>query len=348
MEKNEYFRLMREASDIADKIILETIKSRYNSSLYSLVSELPIKRAQSGRPKSRPAILRFSYELAGGENWMEVKNAIAAIEMMNLSTYILNYFLDDKGGEKPIKQRKNECIASMILRELAQELILTVADKVSNKIFIKIDKKFSEINQFTSGIGQWIDGNMLREVDDEYMNVYIERCKGLTGTFMQNVASIGGLLAEAPENEISKLGSFGLNYGIIIQMINDLGDFLPFKIAKQSVGKVYQDQYSDLKHGCITFPAYYLICNGTEKDKEIILSVKGNLEAKEQDCLDITSSIMRLGILSAIKSELKPFAEKAKSNLHTFPKSIARDFLSTSLSIYRTNKFSTHLRGLTY
>ena len=353
MEKNEYFGLMKETSDVADEIILDKIKSRYVGPLYDLVSDLPSRKARSGKPKSRPAILRFSYELAGGENWIEYKNVAGAVEMLNLSTYVLNYFLDDKGGEKPIHQRKNECMASMILRELAQELILDSIGNIDSRTSMEIIRRFSEINHFTSGIGQWLDATSLRLEDwplrDEYdiqsyMADYIERCEGLTGVFMKNVAAIGGLLAGASKSEITKLEEFGRNYGILVQIINDLGDFIPPKIGVQGIGKVYQDQYSDLKHGCITFPAYHVLRVGTSEQKEAIIRVKGNMEAV--DCFDVTEVLIESGAVEEAKKLASSFAKTARRALDRFPKSLARDFLSTSLSISRTNKFYGAFRNI--
>ena len=100
MDKDKYFHLMRETSEVTDRIILDAIGERYSGSLRDLVSELPLKRANSGKAKSRPAIFRFSYESTGGQDWKKYENVAASLEMLNISTYTLNYVIDEKGGEK--------------------------------------------------------------------------------------------------------------------------------------------------------------------------------------------------------------------------------------------------------
>jgi len=337
---------MGETSEITDQIIIDTIRKRFNGQLEHLMLELPQKRAESGKPKLRPAIFRFTYEIAGGKYWRRYENIAAAMEMLNLSTYVLNYVLDDKGGEKPKQQRNNECIVSMIQRELAQQLLITDGTNLSFNDYLAIDKRFSEINIFTSGIGQYLDGNHLRSIEDNYVDEYVRRCEGLTGKFMQYISEIGGIIAGSPEEELKKLGRFGINPGILVQIINDLGDYCPSKAGKQSVGKVYQDQYSDLRHGCITYPAYIVLTQGTKEEKETVKRVQNNLKATEEDCLGVTRAFTRLKGCQQVKKMTRKFVKEAKEALEMFPKSEARDFLSVSLSISRTNKFYEALRRI--
>lgn len=345
MNKDIYFKLMKETSDISDRIILDSIDKNLQGDLHDLVLELPKKRANSSKAKSRPAIFRFAYELAGGKDWKQYENVAASLEMLNLSTYVLNYVLDDKGGEKPKQQRNNECMTAMIQRELAQDFLRTAYDKISYDKFVDIDKRFSEINRFTSGIGQYLDGNRLRDQEENYLEIYIERCEGLTGKFMQNISEIGGILAGATCKQITALGEFGKNYGTLVQIINDLGDYLPE--TTKSVGKVYQDQYSDLRHGCLTFPAYYVLEHGSESDKEAVKKVKGNLNVSLDECNTVTKAFVRLGGVKEIKNLARHYAKKAKQALNEFDKCEARDFLSTALLIYRSNKYYDSLKNYT-
>ncbi len=344
MNKDLYFRLMKETSDISDNIILDSIDQNLQGDLHDLVLELPKKRASSGKAKSRPALLRFAYELAGGKDWKQYENVAAALEMLNLSTYVLNYVLDDKGGEKPKQQRNNECMVSMIQRELAQDLMRSVSDKLSYDQFIAVDKKLSEINKFTSGIGQYLDGNKLREIEECYLEVYLKRCEGLTGKFMQYISEIAGIIAGSPSEQVNALGKFGLYYGTLVQIINDLGDYLPE--TTKSVGKVYQDQYSDLRHGCLTFPAYCVLKYGGTSDIEAVNKVKGNLNASLDECKKVTSAFVRLGGVRKVKSLAENYARKAKEALNQFDKCEARDFLNTTLLIYKNNKYYAALKRI--
>ncbi|MBU0615818.1 MAG: polyprenyl synthetase family protein [Nanoarchaeota archaeon] len=346
MLADEYFGMMKETSDIVDRIILETITSQFKGDICDLILDLPRKRAESNRPKSRPAIFRFAYEAAGGNHWGQYENIAAAIEMLNTSTYVLNYVLDDKGGEKPKLQRNNECIASVIQRELAQELLIKDGKKLPLEDFLAVCNRFSEINRFTSGIGQYADGNHLRDIDGDYINIYVQRCEGLTGVFMKNIAEIAGILAGVDEDKVRALGEFGRNYGTMVQIINDLGDFLPYKVGKQSVGKVYQDQYSDLRHGCITYPAYLILTQGNEQEKQTVEKVKGSLDAAQQDCLAVTEAFVGINGIQQVKDLARLFAKSAKTALVVLPKCKARDFLSASLSMYRSNKFYDSFRVL--
>ena len=264
--------------------------------------------------------------------------------MLNLSTYVLNYVLDDKGGEKPKQQRNNECMVSMIQRELSQDLIRSISNKLSYDQFVLVDKRFSEINKFTSGIGQYIDGNELKNIGKCHLETYIERCECLTGKFMQNVAEIGGIIGGAKDKQVKALGEFGKNYGTLVQIINDLGDYVP-ETTTQSIGKVYQDQYSDLRHGCLTFPAYYIVQYGNGIDREAVNNVRENVNASLEDCMEVTKAFVRLHGVKEIEHFARNYAERSKQALKIFDKCEARDFLSTMLLIYKSNKYYDALKS---
>jgi|GEM_PF-4495933 len=338
MNERRYFALMRETSDITDKIILDEIERVYSGRLREEVSDLPRRRVERRKPKSRPALMRMTYELCGGKNWRDFENVAAALEMLNLSTYVLNYVLDDKGGEKPKQQRNNECMVAMMQRELAQGLVRKDATKMTLEQYLAIDERLSEINRFTSGVGQFLDGNTLREVQENHVEAYIARCEGLTGRFMQYVAEIGGILAGSSEEEVHHLGEFGRNYGTIIQIINDLDDYLPEEGVGRSAGKVYQDQYSDLRHGCLTFPAYLVMTQGTEEEKAAVEQVQGRIDAPPSECYKVTEALLRIDAVNQGKELAKGLAKEAKKALQHFEKSEARDYLSAALSVYRSNR----------
>lgn len=346
MDKTAYFSFMKKTSDITDKLIQETIDERFTGRIHDLISDLPRKRARSDKPKIRPALLRSSYELAGGKDWRRYQHVAAAVELLNISTYTLNNVLDDKGGQKPARERHNECIAAMVQRELAQGLLKKDAHRLTLQQYLKLDDKFSDINTYTSGIGQYLDGNALRDIPNNYLQTYIERCQGLTGIFMQDTAQLGGILADANDKQQDDLGTFGRNYGIVIQIVNDLGDYLPQSIGMESASKVYQDQYSDLRHGCLTLPAYHILKKGTAQERAAVNAIKGVIDAPEHACLPVTKALLRTGGIATVKMLANEYARQAKRALHRFDKSPARDFLSVALSISRTNKFYNAFRAL--
>ncbi|MFH1505944.1 MAG: polyprenyl synthetase family protein [archaeon] len=346
MEQERYFRLMEETSDITDKIILDTIKHSCAGPIGELVIDLPKRRADNDSPKIRPAVFRFTYELALGGNWRRFENTAAAVEMLNLSTYVLNNVLDDKGGLKNKKRRDNESIASHILRELAGELVRQDASKLTFDQYLKLEEILSQNNRFVTGNGQYVDGNLLREIDKDYEGIYRVRCALLTGESMASAARLGAIASglDFSDGEFRALSLYGNAYGTIVQMVNDAGDFVPLQEGEGlTVSKVYQDQYSDLRHGCITLPAYVVLTEGTEEEKEAVNRVRGNLEPSMEDCLAVTGAFVKLGGPSRVREMTIPLAELAREQLYRFPESEARDFLENTLEMARWNKYFDYL-----
>lgn len=350
MKREEYFQKMRETSEVTDPIIMESVEylKETNKGLYDFITNIPAfsKRVEK-KDKLRPFLLRLSYELVGGKNWKNVVQACAAVEIFNISTYVDNAFFDNKNNIKE-GDKVNYVISARILRNLAEKLLREVSKKNPERLMEllrEIDHdcylaQFEDINQIKKE----------REFKDseDYLKAYLHRCEGLTGRFFENITKIGAILAEATEDQINDLGIVGRNIGIIDQIVNDVGDFVPPKEGFVDFEKVYQDQFNDIRSGKITLPVYYVLQFGSDEDKRMINSVLGNKKSRNGDLGFVAEVLVKSGAIQYSKETAKEYAREARSLLNNFEKSESRDYFKLMSRIYRTNKYMASFRILSH
>ena len=350
MDKNAYFKLMKETSGEIIPFLINRINDvarsdkRLQDILFFFVSERLKKRTFL-----KPFILRLSYQVCGGTNWEKIVPIGAAIELLNISSYQANSAFDEKYKVLSKAQKDNQFIASMIIRELASDIVL---DTLKHEVVTeRILQELGRINKYIY-IGQHYDLNVLQahrfdlSLDlQDYMPMYLERCYGLSGSFNEYIMYIGGLLAGAEEEKLKALKEFGKNFGIALQIVNDIGDLIPPGLDS-FIAREYQDFFSDIKNGRLTLPIFYSLKFGKKEDTERIMKLQGSSCMRKQDIFEVTRLLNQSGGIPYARKVATQFAKRAKQYLGVFDLNMSRTFLSVLLSMITTNKYFVALRKL--
>ncbi len=359
MEREEYFDMMRETAGLVNPAILEFLEplKRENENLYEIIMKLPRKRVLSrgdtlNKPMIRPSYVRLSYEACGGKDWREIIPACVSMELLNISTYVANKVFDHKGGERNEAEINNEFIASLVLRDCASRAMSGIYHLVDRETYASIQDRIAEIDTVIN-IGQYIDMNELRigdldsfESEECYLRKYEKKCYGFCGHFYGNLGVIGSKLSgnNSRENE-DALFNFGRLFGSALQVVNDIGDYVPPESGAYDVEKHYQDQYSDFRNGRLTLPLYnaLMVSDAVRKRvKEIFY----NGDFSRENLRWMSDIIYSSGAFRQSKLYSKRLSNEAKRYLDVLPESRARDMLSVMVSQVRTNKYFAAFREL--
>ena len=338
-----YKKLMVETSKEIGGIILSYLEpiEKENKELYKICSELPKKKI--GTFESRAYFLRFSFEACSGRKWTEaIKRACAAIELELASMYFTNRIFDDKGGKEILGKPNNQFIAAMITRDLASQALTKACSKVDYKTFVKIKDIFDEINKIFY-IGQFLEigvnlYNPKNELNwDVSTDLYYRRNYAVNNSFFEKLGIIGATLGKGTEKEIEALAGFGKNYGMALQMINDIGDFVPPELNSGTEEKLSEDAYSDIKHKKLTLPIIYTLIKGTNVDRNLVIkSLNG--EYDKDILIEITKILVNNGSIDYTKEKVSEFIRKAKIYLKIFSGK-KRDILEQMCFISYSNRY---------
>jgi len=348
-----YFKYMNETTSRTEKFILRELDKlkKLNKEDYSLVAENLLKRIKTKRPKIRPGLVRLGYEICGGKNWKKIVPICAAIEILNVSTYTINKIFDEKGGGWDKKRINNNIIAGIKQRELAHYILHWATKLVSPKKFVDINKLFIKTNDITYS-GQVIDLNDLNlrnKIPDfkEFMKKYTKRCHYFGGNFYRNALVIGGLLANGTQVQLDALWKSGYFLGTGIQMVNDIGDFVPEdQKPYEEAFKYYQDQFGDLRSGKLTLPIYLLIKNSSKEEKEFILSQVGKTKTTKNEGYKLAILLFKTDTFRGCKKITKKYIKDMKDQLILFENSKIKNLLSATPSIIKSSIYWKKLREI--
>lgn len=352
MDRIEYFEELRRTSDIIKPIIERYLGGIYqkHEGVYKRTFFLASERMKKDILLLKPFLVRLSYEITGGKHWERISPICAAAEIINISSYQANLSFDGKYGQYSRDDKNNQFIASMITRELASDMVYDMNGSINLTQVEKIAHSFGESNKYIY-VGQYYDLNILTWKSlhlfndiTSYLKLYTERCDYLSGLFSEQCALIGGILSDACEEELSALKIFGRNFGIGLQIVNDIGDFVPSNsILGNSLKKSY-DQYNDLRQGKITLPIFGVLRFGDDLQKKKILEILDTCNVSESNLAEVTRIMISTGSFSFSKKLAKKYMKKAKDALRQFEPSYARSLLSMMASQIKSNKYFAALR----
>jgi geranylgeranyl pyrophosphate synthase len=248
MKREEYFTFLQETSNSVSPVIEKYVEPFLDSDreIYNILMHF-IKRRLNKR-LLKPALLRLSYEICGGKDWEKVIPAAAAFELINISSYQANSAFDNKLGVFTQPEKDSQFIAAMITREIAAKAASELKKDFSDQVMHKVYESLTESN-YHIYLAQHYDLNLLNVVNYEhylkeeiYLREYYKRCFYGSGIFNGLCAYVGALLAGGNPDQQNALRSFGENYGTALQIVNDIGDYIPTGIDSM-INRTFQDQW---------------------------------------------------------------------------------------------------------
>lgn len=346
MNKDAYFNEMRQTSEIVGVIIEQSISEAaaqhdgLGAALYKYVGP----RLERHQPMLKPFLIRLSYEISGGKDWIEIAPVCAAAELINVSSYQANYALDGKAGNGTQRQKSDCFIASMITRELASMQLIRFASRNGHHREALELLRFASVSNQSIYYGQFADTNQLVfrnrirnfACEEEFLREYERRCAALSGEFTAQCAVIGARLGGASEADVSNLHDLGWCFGTGLQVVNDIGDLAPAIYANIDFHKNREDLLSDLRFGKITAPIYFaFISEATgQSDKSWTKMSRDELDQR----------LMATGALARSRALAKSYYKRCRMLIRGFPNSGSRDLFSTMISSLRSNKYFWALR----
>ncbi|MBP0015631.1 MAG: polyprenyl synthetase family protein [Roseofilum sp. SBFL] len=329
---SKYFEMMTEISQETDAII-----KHYTDHLNEEVKQLPMKRY--GHPRLRDLQIRTGYEINGGKNWKELTPVCASFEILNCSTYVINWFLDEKHGYETSESKRNLVIAGFQLREIAQQILedygmtalIPLLSKINHQIYLGQRMDIQELK--VSRIGEYPEYN-------EFLDAYQQRCRLLSGVFYGSCFLAGSIVAGEPDHLLYEMGAI---YGSATQAANDFGDFaLPVQCLSK-LEKPYQDQFSDFINGKLTLAVYLMTqrSNAQECNRLEELRYKG---IEENEYREILCLLVNKGVYADCLAYLKQEHKRCKNMLYTKEKTVHRDMIASILVRITSNKFLSQLR----
>ena len=293
---------------------LETINSIIIEKLGSkvpLIHEIASYLILSGGKRLRPLLTSCSFRLFE-KNTIENINHIglaAAVEFIHAATLLHDDVIDESK-----KRRGNLSVnevwgnkTSVLVGDFLFSRAFQLMAKYGNNAVLKL---LSDTSVIIS------EGEMLELSNDKdptiNEDIYYDVINGKTASLFSAACQVGGMSAQGSYKEVEYLKSFGANFGMSFQLIDDAIDYSSSNIT---LGKNIGD---DFKEGKITLPIIlaYLRSNKTEKEfwKKTIV----HLKQEKDDFHHAINIIKKYDCIADTIDRARHFANVAIDSLGSF------------------------------
>jgi len=253
---SQLIHLCKEDLELTNALILKKLDSEVPI-IHKIASYLIL----SGGKRLRPLLTSCCYHLIDEKN-KNNKNYIglaAAVEFIHTATLLHDDVVDES------KQRRG----SLSVNEVwGNKTSVLVGDFLFSRAFQLMTKYGNlEILKVLSDTSVTIsEGEMLELSNDKdpkiNEDIYFKVINGKTASLFSAACKVGVISAKANEKEIESIKSFGTNFGMSFQLVDDAIDY---SSTNESLGKNIGD---DFKEGKITLPIILAYTRSNDREKK--------------------------------------------------------------------------------
>ncbi len=292
-----------------NSLILEKIDSKI-----PLIQEIASHLILSGGKRLRPLLTSCCYNLCKkkDDNDKNYLGLAAAVEFIHAATLLHDDVIDES------RKRRGSLTANEIWGNKTSVL---VGDFLFSRAFQLMAKYGStEILKVLADTSVIIsEGEILELSNDKNPaineNIYFDVIDGKTASLFSAACKIGAISANTTIEKIEALKSFGTNFGMSFQLIDDAIDY---SSSSNNLGKNIGD---DFKQGKVTLPIILAYLRSNNNEKEFWKKTIENLHQDQDDFKKAISIIKKYDCIKDTIERAKHFANIAKDSLGVFNES---------------------------
>ncbi|HUI39759.1 MAG TPA: polyprenyl synthetase family protein [Methanothrix sp.] len=283
-----------EEYDLINHELAELVKGLPESDLGEVIAYV----LSSPGKRVRPLILIFSAR-AFGASPAQALNAALAIELVHAASLVHDDILDCG-----VERRGSP---SAIERFGTEAALLAGDFLISKSIELISGYSRSVICTFSRACMSMSEGEMLDLSRACTLNDYYQCISQKTASLFATSASMGGLIARAPPEDVTRQERYGLNLGLAYQILDDLEEFLGIDQGKVSrKTSVILQRFSE--NMCSKGNLHDL--HAEEKRRARVTALQTCVKAIEDHCLKAKSALYESSGDAAMKSRLESIVDE--------------------------------------
>lgn len=266
----------------------------------------------------RPFLLCVSYK-PNCEVHEEILSIAAAIELIHISTLVIDDVLDDsklRNKNQSVIGKwglKNALTSGMVMASSGFALLtnaLSRLDICRNKIAVieMVSNSYKDVN-----LGQFLDLYYEKKsnVNEEQ---YFEMITKSTASFIQTPLVVGAMLWDAPFEHVSILEKIGIEIGIAYQLRDDVIDIIG---ESEFTGK---PEFGDIRQRKMRLPLIHLLTKLKGNDLKLVKNVL-SMERPliDNELKDIINLMNMVGSLDYVINKTKEYCEYAYLSIGRLP-----------------------------
>ena len=319
-EVNKLTILCHEDLESTNTLIIEKLDSNV-----PLIKEIASYLILSGGKRLRPLLTACTFHLINKkkDNSKNYIGLAAAVEFIHAATLLHDDVIDES------KKRRGSLSANEVWGNKTSVL---VGDFLFSRAFQLMTKYGNlEILKILSDTSVVIsEGEVLELINDKDLtineDIYFKVINGKTASLFSAACQVGGISANGSLKEIEAIKSFGTNFGMAFQLIDDAIDY---SSTDEKLGKNIGD---DFKEGKITLPIILAYLRSNDEEK---IFWNKNLVNLDQSSDDLAKAILIIKKYHCIKDTIdraRHFTNVAIDSLETFENNEYRETLMNLIS----------------
>lgn len=263
----------------------------------------------SGGKRVRPALTLLAGKLSNGGNLDALIPVATGVELLHTAT-----LMHDDTIDISTKRRGKPTAASIwgwgVATLAGDYLFSRAAELVSQANNVRADRLFAQ-TLMALCTGELEESFSSFDLNQNRQS-YLRKIGNKTASLFAMATESGGIIAEASEEAIEALRSYGYNLGMAFQIVDDIFDFTA---GEEELGKPVA---SDLLHGHLTLPA--ILLKEQRPDDNPVNDIFEHRDIERN--LELAIQMIRnSGIVSECYRSAQDFITEACRALDIFPES---------------------------
>ncbi len=300
------------------KLVDQLIQQRMVSQNAPRIPEVTAHLVNAGGKKIRPLLTLAAARMCGYEGPFHIHLA-ATVEFIHTATLLHDDVVDESA------QRRGRPTANRLWDNKSSIL---VGDYLFSRAFqLMVDTKSLRVLDILSNASATIaEGEVLQLTAAQNIatteDIYLKVVRGKTAALFSAATEVGGVIAQAPQENISALFEYGDALGIAFQIVDDLLDLTG---DTDKTGKNVGDDFRERK---LTLPFIKAISKADDKERAFWVKT---IEKGEQGKGDLETALELLnkhGAIDSTRLNALEWAKKAQDAIRQLPGHEIRDILN--------------------
>jgi len=296
---------------------LEAVTERVLSQLTDPVARKVAYLITAGGKRLRPALVLLAGRAGGAGPGSPITNAgadsrealidaAAAVELIHTSTLIHDDIIDHSSLRRA---------QPTFHHRWGTERAVLMGDYLYTTAFSLLARlQVPYVTQVMSEVCRQLCRGELREVDARYRldlseEEYVDIIRDKTASLISGCCEIGAYLSGCPSDRIERLRSFGLNFGIAFQIIDDCLDLAG---DQRELGKSI---LTDLDKGALSLPIIYLSRALSPRERQRLFAPLRKQARRPAFLARIAEAAKRHGAIAGAEQRALEYVERAREAL---------------------------------
>ncbi|MGB0661949.1 MAG: polyprenyl synthetase family protein [Mangrovicoccus sp.] len=293
------------------------IRERMASKHAPRIPEVTAHLVEAGGKRLRPLLTLAAARLCGYQGDYHTYLA-ATVEFIHTATLLHDDVVDESA------QRRGRPTANLLWDNKSSVLVGDYLFARSFQLMVETGK-LRVLSILSNASATIAEGEVLQLTAASNLAtdeaIYLQVIRGKTAALFSAATEVGGVIAEAPEEQIQALFTYGDALGIAFQIVDDL---LDYGGSTAEIGKNVGDDFRERK---LTLPVIKAVAQADAEERAFWSRVIEKGDQQDGDLEHALSLMAKYGTLETTRSEALAWAEKAKTAMLSLPPSELRDML---------------------